>query len=262
MDLILSKDSLQYSYPAALGLWLVILTGLIVYRKKAALWFLFISVGFFWIFTTPIVSSYMVASLEQKFMPVPVDKSPTADAIVVLGGSIAGPDSPRIDIELTDNSDRILHSARLYRAGKAPIVFAAGGAMDTQPEAYAMKALLVEWGVPEKNVVIETESLNTYQNAVNTKPLLDKQGIKRILLVTSAIHMPRALATFQALGINAIPSPTDYLEVDLKNYEIKDFLPDIDALGKTSMVIKEYLGLMVYRWRGWVDIGPRLNSTL
>jgi len=257
MDGILSKYTLQYIYPLGLCLWLVILTGLIIYRKKTALWFLFLSAGFFWIFTTPIVSSYMVASLEQKFLPVPVHESPKADAIVVLGGSIAGPDSPRIDIELTGNSDRILHSARLYRAGKAPIVFAAGGAMDTQPEAYAMKALLVEWGVPEKNVVIETESLNTYQNAVNTKPLLDKRGVKRVLLVTSAIHMPRALATFQTLGINVIPSPTDYLEVDRKNYEIVDFLPDIDAIGKTSMVIKEVLGMMVYRWRGWVVSGRK-----
>jgi len=213
---------------------------------------LFVSVGVFWIFTTPIVSSHMVASLEKKFLPVPIDKSPTADAIVVLGGSIVGPDSPRIDIELTGSSDRILHAARLYRAGKAPIVIATGGAMDSQSEAYAMKAQLTEWGVPKKNVIIETESLNTYRNAVNSKPLLDKRRVKRVLLVTSAIHMPRALATFRTLGINAIPSPTDYLEVDRKKYEIKDFLPDIDGLGKTSLAVKEYLGLLAYRWRGWI----------
>jgi uncharacterized SAM-binding protein YcdF (DUF218 family) len=124
--------------------------------------------------------------------------------------------------------------------------------MDSQSEAYVMKAQLTEWGVPEKNIVIETESLNTYRNAVNSKPLLEKQGVKRVLLVTSAIHMPRALATFQTLGINAIPSPTDYLEVDRKKYEIKDFLPDIDGLGKTSLAVKEYLGLLAYRWRGWI----------
>ena len=162
------------------------------------------------------------------------------------------PDSPRIDIELTGTSDRILHAARLYRAGKAPIVIASGGAEDTQPEAYAMKALLAEWGVPKKKVVIETESLNTYRNAVNSKPLLAKRKVKHVLLVTSAIHMPRALATFQTLGINAIPSPTDYLETDRKKYEIKDFLPDIDALGKTLLAVKEYLGTIVYCWRGWI----------
>jgi uncharacterized SAM-binding protein YcdF (DUF218 family) len=71
------------------------------------MWFLFITFGIFWIFSTPVVSSHIVASLEQKFLPVPVDKSPTADAIVVLGGSLVGPKSPRIDIELTENSDRI-----------------------------------------------------------------------------------------------------------------------------------------------------------
>ena len=69
----------------------------------------------------------MVASLEQKFLPVPVHKSPQADAIVVLGGSVAIPDSPRLEVELTGTSDRILHAARLYRAGKAPLVVATGG---------------------------------------------------------------------------------------------------------------------------------------
>lgn len=233
-------------------MWLVILAALIRYQKKASLWFLFVTFGIFWIFTTPIVSSHMVSSLEQKFLPVPIDKSPTADAIVVLGGSLAVPDSPRIDIELTGNSDRILHAARLYRAGKAPIVLAAGGAEDTQPEAYAMKALLAEWGVPKKNIIVETKSLNTYSNAVNSKPLLDKRSVKRVLLVTSAIHMPRALATFRTLGINAIPSPTDYLATNRKKYEIKDFLPNIDALKDTSLAVKEYLGMMAYRWRGWI----------
>jgi len=82
--------------------------------------------------------------------------------------------------------------------------------------------------------------------------LLDKRKVKRILLVTSAIHMPRALATFRTLGITAIPSPTDYLEVDRKNFEIKDFLPNIDALGDTSLAVREYLGIMAYRWRGWI----------
>jgi uncharacterized SAM-binding protein YcdF (DUF218 family) len=115
-----------------------------------------------------------------------------------------------------------------------------------------MKALLAEWGVSKKNIIIETESLNTYRNAVNSKPLLNKQGVKRVLLVTSAIHMPRALATFRTLGINAIPSPTDYMETNQKKYEIKDFLPNIDALGDTSLAVKEYLGMMAYRWRGWI----------
>lgn len=253
MNLILSKHSFQYSYFGTIVLWLAMLTGLIGYRKKTAMEFLFVSVAIFWIFTTPIVSSYMLGSMEQQFLPVPINESPQADAIVVLGGSVAVPDRPRIEVELTDTSDRILHAARLYRAGKAPLVIATGGASNSPPEAYVMKALLKEWGVPGKRIVMETKSLNTYQNAVNTKPLLDKLRLKKVLLVTSAIHMPRALATFQTLGIHAIPSPTDYLEAYRKNYEITDFMPDIHAIGKTSMVIKEVLGMMVYRWRGGIE---------
>jgi len=110
MDLILSKYTLQYIYPLTLFLWLVILAVLIRYQKKASLWFLFITFGILGIFSTPIVSSHMVSSLEKKFLPVPIDKSPTADAIVVLGGSLAVPESPRIDIELTGNSEVLQYS--------------------------------------------------------------------------------------------------------------------------------------------------------
>jgi uncharacterized SAM-binding protein YcdF (DUF218 family) len=64
--------------------------------------------------------------------------------------------------------------------------------------------------------------------------------------------MPRALATFRAEGINALPSPTDYEVVDREGYTILDFLPDAEALADTTQAIKEYMGLVVYRWRGWI----------
>ena len=201
-------------------------------------------------------SSYLVASLERRFLPVPIAESPSADAIVVLGGCVGAADYPRIEVDLTDASDRVLHAARLYRAGKAPIIIATGGAIgwlgSKTPEARSISRLLQEWGVPASAIVIESGSLNTYQNAENTKRLLERRGLKSILLVTSAMHMPRALATFRAAGINAIPSPTDYEVIDREELTILDFLPDAEALADTTKAVKEYLGLVVYRWRGWI----------
>lgn len=199
----------------------------------------------------PAFSSYLVKSLERSFLPVPVGESPSADAIVVLGGCVGAADYPRVEVDLTDASDRVLHAARLYHAGKAPIIIATGGAIrwlgSKTPEASSISRLLQEWGVPASAIVIETGSLNTYQNAVNTKRLLDRRGLGNVLLVTSAMHMPRALATFRTAGIDAIPSPTDYEVIDREEFTIMDFLPDAEALADTTRAIKEYLGLVVYR---------------
>ena len=67
------------------------------------------------------------------------------------------------------------------------------------------------------------------------------------------MHMPRALATFRTVGISAIPSPTDYGATDREEFTILDFLPDAEALVGTTRAIKEYLGMVVYWWRGWIS---------
>jgi uncharacterized SAM-binding protein YcdF (DUF218 family) len=253
MPVILSKDTMQYFYPLSLCLWMAIILALLALQgKRATVIFLLSSMGVFWIISAPIFSAFLITSLERQYLPVPISKSPGADAIVVLGGSVGSSENPRLEVDLTNASDRILHTATLYRAGKAPVVIATGGASQSPPEAYAMKELLQVWGVPSSAIQIETRSLNTYQNAVNTKTLLERLEIRRALLVTSAVHMPRALATFRSSGINAIPSPTDYQVVDRETYAIADFLPNLASLGGTSLAVKEYLGMQVYKWRGWI----------
>ena len=153
MYLFLSKLLPQLIYPLALCLWLAISSGLLFFRrKKTAVGLLFVSVGILWISSMPAFSSYLVKSLERSFLPVPVAESPSADAIVVLGGCVGAADYPRVEVDLTNASDRVLHAARLYRAGKAPIVIATGGAIrrlgSKTPEACSISRLLQEWGVP------------------------------------------------------------------------------------------------------------------
>jgi uncharacterized SAM-binding protein YcdF (DUF218 family) len=257
MDLFLWKLIPQLIYPLAFCLWLAIISGLLVFwRKKLAVAILFVSMGILWMSSMPAFSSYLIASLERSFLPIPVAESPSADAIVILGGCIGAADYPRVDVDLSDAADRVLHATRLYRSGKSPIVIATGGTIKWRgsktPEADSISRLLQEWGVPAHAIIMEPGSLNTYQNALNTKRLLDRRGLKSILLVTSAIHMKRALATFRSAGINAIPSPTDYGVVDREEVTIIDFLPDAGALAGTTQAIKEYMGLVVYRWRGWI----------
>ncbi len=85
-----------------------------------------------------------------------------------------------------------------------------------------------------------------------TRQLLAEHGLHRVLLVTSAMHMPRALATFTSAGIEAEPAATDYTVTYRDHRSVIDFLPDAKALARTTDAIKEYVGYAYYRWKGWI----------
>ena len=99
-------------------------------------------------------------------------------------------------------------------------------------------------------IVRAGSSLNTRQNAVQTRPILEARQMREVLLVTSALHMRRAAATFRKAGIAVIPAPTDF-ETLGGSVSALDWLPDAGALLGTTRAIKEYVGFVVYRLRGW-----------
>ena len=120
------------------------------------------------------------------------------------------------------------------------------------PEAGSIQTLLEEWGVPGASIIAEAASRNTYENAVFTRQVLAEHGLQRVLLVTSALHMPRALATFRSAGIDAVPAATDFTVTYKDQRTVIDFLPDAEALSRTTYAIKEYVGYVYYRWKGWI----------
>jgi uncharacterized SAM-binding protein YcdF (DUF218 family) len=130
-----------------------------------------------------------------------------------------------------------------------------------EPGAEAMAELLALMGVPPSALWLEPLSRNTYENAVETKKLLDAEGIDRIILVTSALHMPRAAAIFAKQGYAIIPAPTDYkvTAADWDYYwapdpsiQLFNLLPSARSLDLTAQALKEYIGIAVYRVRGWL----------
>jgi len=204
--------------------------------------------------SAPAVSDRLVSSLERGHPPADPAASPSAGAIVVLGGRLASALPPRRGPELVDASDRVLHAARLFRAGKAPVVVASGGRLPWSPagpsEADEMADLLVEWGVAREAIVREGRARTTSENAVETAKLLRARGVRRVLLVTSSIHMRRALATFRAEGIETVPSPCDALVAGPPATGVFAFLPSPEALARTHRALKELLGLAYYRLTG------------
>lgn len=259
LGITLSKVLPLLLYPLNLAIWLG-LFGLGVWlcgRRRLAALALGLALTILIVAGSPKVAGLLYRSLEQQYLPTAVENSPRADAIVLLGGAIGGVLPPRVTLDLTGAADRVLHAARLYRAGKAPLIVTSGGDVFPQaqgsPESDLIAELLVEWGVKPTDIIIENQSRNTYENARQSKQILQNRKAQRVLLVTSALHMPRALAVFKSVGVDVLPSPTDYHAVDYDQPTLLDWIPNVGALEGTTIAIKEYLGHQVYRWRGWID---------
>ncbi|HIK05520.1 MAG TPA: YdcF family protein [Trichormus sp. M33_DOE_039] len=208
------------------------------------------------------VAKSLVRSLEWQ--NIPPAQLPTAEAIVVLGGATKSAFPPRPTVDLSEQGDRVIYAAQLYRQKKAPLIVLSGGRIDWRgsgsPESADMADILTSIGIPTEALIQEPDSLNTYQNAVNVKKILASRGIRQILLVTSALHMPRSLKIFQRQGIDAIPAPTDFLVSQGELQEltstpkaaILNLLPDTDNLHQFTNALKEYIGSFVYWVRGWL----------
>tara|TARA_B100000029_G_C17562332_1_gene953812 strand:- start:1275 stop:1757 length:483 start_codon:yes stop_codon:yes gene_type:complete len=152
--------------------------------------------------------------------------------------------------------NRSIHALRLYRAGKAPLIIISGGNVFSQdslkPEAAYTAELLQDWGIPPSVIIFEGNSRNTRENALETAKLLNNRGLKRILLVTTAFHMPRAIGAFRAVGIDAVPAPSS-ISAELQEPTILHWIPSLDGLGRVQRLMHEKIGIFVYRIRGWVS---------
>ena len=210
------------------------------------------------VFSSPPVANRLLGGLEGWYTPFAPQDAPQAQAIVLLGGAIGLPLSPRSDIRLQNGSDRVRYASQLFHAQKAPYIIITGGNVfeqieDVQSEAFYISQLLQEWGVPKQAILFEGESRNTHENAVYTREILEARSFDRVLLVTSAFHMPRALPTFRAAGINAWPAPTDINVVNYQQPLLLNYLPSANALASSSNVLREYLGILIYGYLGWLS---------
>lgn len=263
MFLFLSKLLPLFIYPVGLVCLLLLVALIRLWKSptQAAL-SIGLALGLLLLGSNGWISNSLVQSLEWQNLPPQV--VPQAEAIVVLGGGIKPEIPPRPWVDVSDAGDRVLHGARLYNEGKAPVLILSGGRVDWKSggpaESADMAKLAEALNVPASDILQDPTSLNTYENAVNVKQLLQQRGINRVLLVTSAMHMPRSLKIFQKQGIDVIPAPTDFLISEQELQEpgnttqatILNLLPDADRLQQTTRALKEYIGLVIYRLRGWL----------
>lgn len=205
-----------------------------------------------WLVSTPWMAWRLALRLEQQYPPVPVAETPAADAMLVLGGALVAEVPPlQPHINLGSAADRVWHAGALYRAGKARWVLLSGGNRPgyghVQPEAQAMRQVLRVLAVPDSAMRLELISRNTWENAQFSLKLVREVRAHRVLLVTSALHMPRAMALFrrayQGTGVVLVPTATDAEALGDVRDPLGQWLPDAGSLAWSTRAIKEYLGL-------------------
>lgn len=259
MDLYLSKILPIFVYPVGLTLALALfagLCGLLRWRRLGRL-SIVLAVAVLWISATPAVGDLLYRQLERQYPPIAAADAPTADVAIVLGGVLSPPMPPGGSPDLSGAIDRVVHASRLYRAGKVQHILIAAGNLPWGPvdrtEAEWIADLLVEWGIPRSALILDTASRNTAENAANARALMVRHGLRTGLLVTSAVHMPRALALFQSAGIDAIPCATDLRAPGNQRGTLFSWLPDVGALELTTLAMKEWIGMTFNRAREAVN---------
>jgi len=208
-----------------------------------------------WVASMPLVATFALRTLEKSYPSLPVSETPSADVIIVLGGGVRPPNGDNPFPDFGDGSDRIVHGLRLLRAGKAQKILLVGGGSgwgsDTTSEGAAMSQVLQDLGADAGAILVEEQSRNTFENALYARQIWDREGFTSGLLITSALHMRRAAEVFKQRGFSITPVPIDARAGALETIIPFSLLPDVRALEQTTYALKEWLGLLVYKLRGW-----------
>lgn len=202
----------------------------------------------FYVSAISLVSDRLIGSLERVY---PVPAAAAGDVIVMLGGG-ATLDTPNVNGRGHLSgfaANRLLTSAQLYQKLNVPIIISGGKVLETTGcEAEISKAILIGLGIPEDKIILEDKSLNTTENALFTKQILERRGFSKPVLVTSAFHMERSVLQFEKAQIAVLPYPTDY-QANLENrFELHQLWPSASALLNTSLALKEYVGILAAKW--------------
>jgi uncharacterized SAM-binding protein YcdF (DUF218 family) len=201
----------------------------------------------------PAVSYFALGSLEWPYPPLK-QRPEDVQAIVVLAGHLRPGDEVRLRPELGDDTcDRCLRAAEVYHQGSPCPVLVSGGTVDAEaqraPCAPLMRDFLVQLGVSASDVIVEDRSRTTWENAVESQKLLDPRGIHRVVLITDAAHLFRAVRCFRKQGLDVVPCGCRYRATSWSG-RLVNFLPSPGGAGGLQAAWHEWLGTAWYWLQG------------
>jgi len=256
MPLLADKILTLFASPLGASLAIIMagaLATLLGWRRSGAAAVL-ASAALLWLAAMPATADRLMASLEAAHPQQPIADYPAADVAVVLGGGFRVPEAGTAFTDFGEASDRLMLGYQLLKAGKVRLLLLSGGQVFDRPgqasEAEAMRTILIAWGVPPEQIATETTSRTTRGNAVAVAEIWRERGFGSGLLVTSAWHMARALGTFRKAGLELTPAPADS-RVEQPDPFPLPFIPEANSLERSTDALKEWLGIFVYRLRGW-----------
>ncbi len=210
-----------------------------------------LALGVLWFFSTAPVSKGLLRSLEVPVLRT-VQPERVYDVAIVLGGLVDGWATEAFgETAYTESVERLHAGFELLRAGRVRYVLLSGGQLEggVGTEAQLMAEQLVRWGMDEGKLVVEQQSRNTRENAVESARYVRERGWTSVLLITSAFHMQRASGCFRAVGL-----VVDLLPVDFRSSRrtpAMGLLPRADELHRSTMALREHLGRAVYWGLGY-----------
>jgi uncharacterized SAM-binding protein YcdF (DUF218 family) len=222
--------------------------GVIKHRQS----FMVVAVFTLYLCSMPVVSGYLLRQIEFDAVRLEPKDVPTADAIVVLSGMLTWVPGKNGVIQEWADPDRFWGGIELMQANKAPTLIFTGGKLPWESgsanEGNYLKKYARLLNIPEQNVIVTEDVQNTEQEAAAVGNLLNVGTApqKTIILVTSAFHMPRALALFERQGFKVFAYPVDF-KVSESALTLMSFIPNPGALGQTDLAIRELAGSIFYK---------------
>ncbi|RMF12286.1 MAG: YdcF family protein [Alphaproteobacteria bacterium] len=195
------------------------------------------------------VGQLLIRPLEERFAPPAMATLGPVTGIIVLGGAESpGLTGARDTVHLRDTGNRLTTALALaQRYPRATLLFTGGYRSGGLSQAEVAGRLFMEAGVDPHRLILEDQSHNTWENAHLSKALARPQPDETWLLVTSAFHMPRSMAVFEAADWTVIPYPTDYRSLP----NGLDWTLDVATrLREADLALHEWVGLVVYRLIG------------
>ncbi len=228
---------------------LLIIVSFFVKRKKFRKSLQILGFTLFLFISNPFLSNLIQRQWEVK----PSHLTGKIKTAVVLSGMINYEIDIPNQIQLNQHADRIIETIRLYHKGMIEEIIISGGSgsilFPENVESETLKVIAMDLGVKESDIRIDTQSNNTYENAIFTKALLRPD--EQILLITSSSHMRRAVACFRKQQINFVSYPVDYRAQGIR-FTPEQFIPSPTAITTWHSIVKEWIGFVVYKLMGHI----------